>query len=113
MRIILSNVTKKKNEDYILNNVSITLESGKIYGLFGRNGSGKTMLLKAMAGLMPFDSGTVICDGKVLHKDMEIIPDLGMIIENTGFWKSYTGKENLKVLARINNRVDDSRIDRC
>ena len=107
----MSQVTKKHNNDYILKDISLTLESGRIYGLFGRNGSGKTMLLKAMSGLMSFDSGTVICDGKVLHKDMEVIPDLGMIIENTGFWKAYSGRENLRVLAGINKKVDDSRVD--
>ena len=111
MEIVLNNVSKKINEDAILDNVSLRLEGGKIYGLFGRNGSGKTMFLRVMSGLMAFDSGTVSYDGKILHKDMEILPNMGMIIENTGFWKSYTGKENLKTLARINKKIDDNRID--
>ena len=111
MEIVLNNVSKKINEDAILDNVSLRLEGGKIYGLFGRNGSGKTMFLRVMSGLMAFDSGTVSCDGKLLHKDMEILPNMGMIIENTGFWKSYTGKENLKTLAGINKKIDDNRID--
>ncbi len=91
--------TLKKRE--ILKNISYTFENGKIYGLYGRNGCGKTMLLRALAGLIFLDKGEICVDDKVLHKDMDFPKELGIIIENTALLPQYTGRKNMEILAAI------------
>ena len=81
-----------------------------IYGFVGRNGSGKTMLFRALSGLMSIDSGTVSLDGKVLHKDFDVLPDLGIMIENAGLYPQLSGFDNLKRLSSIRKKVDDNTI---
>jgi ABC-2 type transport system ATP-binding protein len=102
-----SKVIKKK---LILNNITYTFESGNIYGLFGRNGSGKTMILRAIAGLIFPSSGYVEIDGKILHKDIDFPPSIGVIIENTELLPQYSGFENLKILGEINKKVSEKDI---
>ena len=88
----------------------MTLESGNIYGFQGVNGSGKTMLMRAVSGLMYPTSGSIRIDGKVLGKNMAFPEKIGMLIENPAFIDSYTGYDNLKMLASINKgEVDISR----
>lgn len=82
----------------ILSDVNITMEKGKIYGLVGNNGSGKTMLMKCICGFVRPTSGTVIVDGKVIGRDIDYIGDAGIIIENPGFIPYYSGWKNLKML---------------
>ena len=77
----IKNYCKSIKSRPILNNVSYNFEYGKIYGIYGHNGSGKTMLLRAIAGLLVPDSGSVVIDGKVLHKDMSFPPSIGIVIE--------------------------------
>lgn len=72
----------------ILSNIHLTLSSGKIYGFTGRNGSGKTMLFRALSGLMSIDSGTIIWNGKILHKDFSVLPGLDIVLENAGLYPS-------------------------
>lgn len=110
MKIEVTNLSKKIYNYEILKNINLELEGGYIYGIYGRNGSGKTMLLRCLAGIVSLSSGEIICDDKKLHRDMDILPNLGMIIENIGFWKMYSGFDNLKALASINRKVDDERI---
>ena len=110
MELIAENVNKTIDKKIILNDVSLKLRSGMIYGFVGRNGSGKTMLFRALSGLMSIDSGTVSLDGKVLHKDFDVLPDLGIMIENAGLYPQLSGFDNLKRLSSIRKKVDDNTI---
>nr|WP_303672422.1 ABC transporter ATP-binding protein [Ruminococcus bromii] len=94
----------------ILNNVSYNFEYGKIYGIYGHNGSGKTMLLRAIAGLLVPDSGSVVIDGKVLHKDMSFPPSIGIGIENMNLLPQYNAFDNLKILGKIKKTATDENI---
>ena len=78
--IIIENATKKFGTQTVLNNVSLTLEDGKIYGFVGQNGCGKTVLFKSICGFIYLDRGTITVDGKVIGKDIDIIKDAGIII---------------------------------
>ena len=110
MELIAENVNKTIDKKIILNDVSLKLRSGMIYGFVGRNGSGKTMLFRALSGLMSIDSGTVSLDGKVLHKDFDVLPDLGIMIENAGLYPQLSGFDNLKRLSSIRKKADDDTI---
>ena len=110
MKIEIEHVSKKIKDALVLDDVCMTLESGNIYGFKGVNGSGKTMLMRAVSGLMYPTSGTISIDGKVLGKNMAFPERIGMLIENPAFIDSYTGYDNLKMLASINKgEVDISR----
>ena len=110
MKIEIEHVSKKIKDALVLDDVCMTLESGNIYGFQGVNGSGKTMLMRAVSGLMYPTSGTISIDGKVLGKNMAFPEKIGMLIENPAFIDSYTGYDNLKMLASINKgEVDISR----
>ena len=102
MKIEIEHVSKKIKDALVLDDVCMTLESGNIYGFQGVNGSGKTMLMRAVSGLMYPTSGTISIDGKVLGKNMAFPEKIGMLIENPAFIDSYTGYDNLKMLASIN-----------
>lgn len=110
MELIAENVNKIIDRKIILNDVSLKLRSGMIYGFVGRNGSGKTMLFRALSGLMSIDSGTVSLDGKVLHKDFDVLPDLGIMIENAGLYPQLSGFDNLKRLSSIRKKAADDTI---
>lgn len=110
MELIAENISKKIKGKTVLDKVNATFQGGKIYGIIGRNGSGKTMLFRALSGLMRIDSGNVVLDGKRLHEDMEILPGLGIMIENAGLYPELSGFDNLKFLTRINKKVDDKTI---
>lgn len=94
----------------ILSDINLNLKPGVVYGFVGRNGSGKTMLFRALSGLMKIDSGEIIYQNKQLHKDIEIIPNLGIILENAGLYPEFTGFKNLQLLAKLNNKIDDQQI---
>lgn len=104
------NISKKIKGKVILSNISLSLESGHIYGFVGRNGSGKTMLFRALTGLMNIDSGSIVCDGKELHKDIAMLPDMGIVLENAGLYPEFSGFKNLKMLAKIRNKASDEDI---
>ena len=110
MVIKLTNVSKVIKKVKVLDNVNLELTSGKVYGLKGKNGSGKTMLMRVICGLISATEGTVEIDGKILGKDMTFPDSVGVLIENPAFIGNYTGFKNLKVLASIQNRVDDEHI---
>lgn len=109
MYIELKNVSKKIKGVLVLDNINLYMESGKIYGLKGRNGSGKTMLMRAVSGLIKV-SGDVIIDDKKLGKDISFPDSIGLLIENPAFISNYTGFENLKTLASIRSRIKDETI---
>lgn len=103
--IEVRDVSLNLNKRQILNHISLKFENGKIYGLVGNNGCGKTMLMKCMCGFIRPTSGSVTGDGKVIGKDVDYLPDAGIIIETPGFIPYYSGIKNLKVLAGIRHRI--------
>lgn len=113
MKIIAENIVKTIKKRIILDNISLELESGNIYGFVGRNGCGKTMLFRALSGLMHIDSGRITIDGKVLHKDINVPPSIGLIIENAGLYNEFSGFKNLKLLADINKIISDTEITKA
>lgn len=108
--IKVDKVTKKFGSDIALNNVSIKFERGKIYGIVGRNGSGKTVLFKTVIGFLKPTSGKVIVDGKEIGKDIDFADNIGIIIETPGFLSSYSGYKNLEYLASIKNIIGKKEI---
>ena len=105
-RIQIKNLSKEIKGKYILDNINLTFEQGKIYGLYGRNGSGKTMLLRALAGLLIPTEGEIDMDGKILQ-------NVGIIIENTSLLPQFDGFTNLKQLGKIRNIATDEDIDKA
>ena len=101
--IQLQNVTKRIKENTVLDNVSYTFKSGFVYGLYGQNGSGKTMLLRAISGLINLDSGSIFIDGEKLHDKIEFPPETGIVIENMELLPECSAKRNLQMLAKIKN----------
>lgn len=110
MKLEAVNISKTIKNNKILSEVSLSLDGGSIYGFTGKNGSGKTMLFRALSGLMKIDSGMVVYDGQVLHKDIEVIPRLGIVLENAGLYTEFSGFKNLKMLAKLNNLIGDKEI---
>ena len=110
MKIKLTNVSKVIKKARVLDHINLEFESGKVYGLKGKNGSGKTMLMRVVCGLISATEGTVEIDGKILGKDMSFPESVGMLIENPAFINNYTGFKNLQVLASIQNRIGDKEI---
>ena len=103
--IIVKNATKKFKETVVLDNISVDFGKGKVHGLIGRNGSGKTMLMKCICGLVPLTSGEIAVNDKVIGKDTDIPKNVGVIIETPGFIPGYSAYSNLKFLAAINGRI--------
>ena len=108
--IEISHVTKKYGAATVLNDVNISFEKGKIHGLIGRNGSGKTMLMKCICGFVPVTQGSVTVNGKKIGKDIDVPENLGAIIETPGFLNNYSGYNNLKFLAGINKKMGREQI---
>lgn len=104
----MSKKIKKRN---VLENITVSFEKGKIYGLYGRNGSGKTMLLRAVAGLIRPSEGEIFVDGKQLHKDISFPPSVGVIIEHTSLLPQFDAYTNLKNLSKIKKVASDEDID--
>lgn len=105
MKININDISREIKSNMILNNITLEFESGKIYGLCGHNGSGKTMLLRAIAGLIQIDKGEIVIDHQTLHQDIDYPPEMGLIIETPTFFKYYTGMENLLYLAEIRDKI--------
>lgn len=108
--ISVENVSLKIKKTEILNNVSAEFEEGKIHGLIGRNGSGKTMLMKCICGFIHPTAGKITVDGKVVGDDVDFPKDMGIIIETPGFIPYYSGYKNLKLLAGLNNKIGKEEI---
>lgn len=101
MSLTADGVTKRIKGKLILENISLHMRSGAIYGFCGRNGSGKTMLFRALSGLMRIDEGKVCWNGQELHKDFSVLPSLGIVLEHAGLYPNMTGLENLSYLAGL------------
>ncbi|EAG6744976.1 multidrug ABC transporter ATP-binding protein [Listeria monocytogenes] len=95
----------------MLTNINYSFEPGKIYGVFGKNGSGKTMLLRSLAGLIIPTSGKIFIDNKELHHDISFPPSMGIIIENMELLPQFDARTNLKILSKIKNIASDEDID--
>ena len=108
--IQIENVTKKFGEAVVLDEINMELQPGNIYGLVGRNGSGKTMLMKCICGFVLPTSGTIHVNGKIVGKEIDIPDDIGIIIENPGFLPNYSGFKNLQLLAMIRNKIGKAQI---
>lgn len=105
MELVAKNISKTIKGNTILKDISLRLEGGTVYGFVGRNGSGKTMLFRALSGLISLTSGSVTLDGNVLHQDFAILPNLGIVLENAGLYPEMTGMENLAYLAGMAGKI--------
>ena len=111
MKIEIRNVTKVIKKTKVIDNVNITFEGGKIYGLSGKNGCGKTMLMRLISGLIYPTEGEVVIDGKILGRDCSFPKSIGLLIENPAFLEEYTAYENLRMLNGVGgNRLDKEEI---
>ena len=112
MKIEVKDYTKIIKGITILDDINITFESGKCYGLKGKNGSGKTMLMRAVSGLITATKGAVVIDGETLGKEISFPRSIGFLIENPAFIANYTGYKNLELLACIQNRIEKEEIQK-
>lgn len=109
--VVVEHAVKKFKDNIALKDVSISFEQGKIHGVIGRNGSGKTVLFKCICGFMVPDSGKILVDGKEVKPTSP--QDIGIIIEHPGFINSMSGFQNLKLLASVRHRVSSDEIKEC
>jgi ABC-2 type transport system ATP-binding protein len=108
----VKNYSKKIKDKLVLDDINLNLKSGNVYGFFGRNGSGKTMLFRAITTLIYPTSGDVIIDGKSIITDDYDLRKIGLLLEEPGFYPHLTGFENLSMLYQINNKRDDKHINK-
>ena len=106
IEVELKNISKTIHKTPILHDINLKFHSGAIYGLKGKNGCGKTMLMRTICGLMIPSTGTVSINGKVLMKDIEFPESIGALIENPAFLPQYTGYKNLCMLASLRSDID-------
>lgn len=113
MKMDIDHLTKTLHGRTVLNGVDLHFDSGDglVIGLRGANGSGKTMLIRALCGLIYATKGTVRIDGQVLGKDISFPPDAGALIEDPAFLNEYTGRRNLELLCSIRGRAAREQID--
>lgn len=108
--IDVKNVSKKFGTETAVKDVSLSLDKGKIYGITGRNGSGKTVLFKLIIGFLKPDKGVILVEGKQIGKDIDFAENTGIIIETPGFSGSFSGCKNLEYLAGIRKQIGKERI---
>ena len=104
--IDINNIDLTIGKTNILKNITVSFDEGKIHGLIGRNGSGKTVLFKSICGLVKLNSGEITVNGDVIGKDVSIIKNAGVIIEEPGLLRYKSGMKNLEYLYMINNKLD-------
>ena len=108
--IDINNIDLTIGKTNILKNITVSFDEGKIHGLIGRNGSGKTMLMKCICGFIKPTGGEITVDGKRVGKDVDFPKNMGIIIETPGFIPYYSGYKNLKLLAGLNNKISKQEI---
>ena len=108
--IEIKNATKKFGNNIIFDDVNLKVTKGTIVGIVGHNGSGKSILFKIICGLIPLSQGRVVVRDKIIGKDIDFPPNIGVIIETPGFLPYLNGFQNLNQLASINNKIDTNRI---
>lgn len=110
MDLEIKELTKRIRGKVILEGINLSFSGGKIYGLKGKNGCGKTMLMRAVSGLMRPTEGEIWINGKQLYKDISVPESIGVLIENPSFLGEYTGYENLKMLADLIGGISQQEI---
>jgi ABC-2 type transport system ATP-binding protein len=110
MRITVKEYTKRIKGVTVLDKLSLQFESGRIYGLKGANGSGKTMLMRAICGLIHPTEGYISIDGQIVCRDISFPPSVGILIERPAFISKYTGFKNLKMLASLREAIGDEQV---
>lgn len=108
--IIIKNLSKQFKDQVILQDINLEFSKGHIYGIIGRNGSGKTVLLKCICGFLKPTVGSIVINNRIIGKDIDFPEKLGFIIETPGFLNNYSGFKNLKYLASIHNDIKDNEI---
>ena len=108
MKVEIKNYTKIIKKKTILDSINLTFEGGRIYGLRGINGSGKTMLIRAICGLIYPSNGEVIIDDEVIGKDISFPKSVGVLIEGPAFLPNYTGMDNLKLIASVKKVANEN-----
>lgn len=104
--IEVKNVNKFFDEDHVLKDVSHSFEKGKIHGIVGNNGSGKTVLMKCICGFLKPDSGTIFVNHKQVGQETDFPEDIGIIIETPGFLPHLSGTQNLRILASLQRKAN-------
>lgn len=110
MEIIVKNLSKKFKKVTILENINMKFESGKIYGIVGRNGSGKSVFLKILCSFYKPTTGEILFDNVNYNSNNNFPPSVRALIENPTFFPDLTGFENLKLLSSIQNKIGDEEI---
>lgn len=108
--ISIENLNKQFKNQLVLNNINVKFSNGHIYGIIGRNGSGKTVLLKCICGFLKPTTGVISVNHKIVGKDIDFPENLCFIIETPGFLLNYSGYKNLKYLASIREKIDSNEI---
>lgn len=108
--IEVSHVTKRFGEDLVLKEVNLMLEAGRVYGIVGNNGSGKTVLMKCICGFLTVTTGTIRVFGQRIGTDVDFPESLGVIIETPGFLTNLTGRRNLEILADMRRKISRAEI---
>lgn len=103
--ISVQNLSKSFGQERVLKNVSRDFEKGKIHGIVGNNGSGKTVLMKCICGFLIPDGGSITVNGERVGVDVDFPRDMGLIIETPGFLPNMTGVKNLEILASLNKKI--------
>ena len=109
-KIKIEHLSKTFKENMVLKDISLEMESGKIYGIIGRNGSGKTVLFKCICGFVIPDNHSVYVDGELIGKQRQVLADAGIIIEEPAFLANRSGYKNLEFLYCINHQKDKEHI---
>ena len=102
----IKEIEKKFGKNKILNNISLEMESGKIYGIVGYNGSGKTVFFKCLCGFLKTDAGEIWINEQCMHRNIDLLNNAGIIIEEPSFLEKKSAYQNLKYLYMIRNKVD-------
>jgi ABC-2 type transport system ATP-binding protein len=110
MNISIEHVTKKIKNATVLKDICLEMKGGTVYGLQGKNGSGKTMLMRAISGLIRPTSGRIVINGEQLHKNISIPRSIGLLLENPSLLPEYDAFQNLKLLAKMQGGVPEEEI---
>lgn len=110
MNISIEHVTKKIKNATVLKDICLEMKGGTVYGLQGKNGSGKTMLMRAISGLIRPTSGRIVINGEQLHKNISIPRSIGLLLENPSLLPEYDASQNLKLLAKMQGVVPEEEI---
>ena len=110
MNISIEHVTKKIKDATVLKDICLEMKGGTVYGLQGKNGYGKTMLMRAISGLIRPTSGRIVINGEQLHKNISIPRSIGLLLENPSLLPEYDASQNLKLLAKMQGGVPEEEI---